>query len=364
MKETISIDPLYPNPKLPIQLKLSAIQHAKAFTTNPPHTDKLTPICANGTTQPPHHFVSFTISYQGIERQTKIAFKKFTLLTDFLKCIYPNRILVDASTRRIKVDDDNHNNDPINHHQKKFISEEVISEDLIKIFRTSHLKGVIFTLLLTINPKDQLPDNFTRTKKVSVDDILQEVLLQKNCFGGSMSIENYFKTFSRNRIDRLFGSNSCSSSKISSNSSSNSKTNSNSNSKSKRNRNNVLSFLVSWFKLGSLLCFFSLIAGVESFDPLPNGGCCGSISWGSCTEDCPLAGIIEDVVTDHWKADDHILKYGPMKNWDMSQVTNMDDLFNNLITSTDRMARVFVSNWDVSKVTTMERSTSFSSFFT
>ena len=117
--------------------------------------------------------------------------------------------------------------------------------------------------------------------------------------------------------------------------------------------------MVSWFKLGSLLCFFSLIAGVESFDPLPNGGCCGSISWGSCTEDCPLAGIIEDVVTDHWRTDDHILKYGPMKNWDMSQVTNMDDLFDNLITSDATMARVFVSKWDVSKVTTMQRSTSF-----
>jgi len=126
-----------------------------------------------------------------------------------------------------------------------------------------------------------------------------------------------------------------------------------------RNRNNILPCLVLWFKLGSLLCFFSLISGVKSFAPLPNGGCCGTISWGFCTEDCPLAEIIVDIVTDRGKKDDHILKYGPMKDWDMSQVTNMDDLFNNLIISTETMDRVNVSEWDTSKVTTMQRSTSF-----
>jgi len=183
----------------------------------------------------------------------------------------------------------------------------------------------------------------------------QEPSLQKNRFGlcfCSMSIENYFETFSRDRIDRLFNSKSGSGSNIStcSNSSSNSNNDPN---------NNILPYLVLWFKLGSLLCFFSLISGVKSFAPLPNGGCCGTISWGFCTEDCPLAEIIVDIVTDRGKKDDHILKYGPMKDWDMSQVTNMDDLFNNLIISTETMDRVFVSEWDTSKVTTMQRSTSF-----
>ena len=66
-----------------------------------------------------------------------------------------------------------------------------------------------------------------------------------------------------------------------------------------------------------------------------------------------LGRIVDDILgTDRSKKEIATKKYGPMENWDVSEVTDISYLFYNKGTM-----NADLSSWDVSGVTTMESST-------
>ena len=66
-----------------------------------------------------------------------------------------------------------------------------------------------------------------------------------------------------------------------------------------------------------------------------------------------LGGIVDDILgTDSSKKEVATKKYGPIENWDVSEVTDMHFLFWEKGTFNSDL-----SSWDVSRVTTMSSST-------
>jgi len=103
---------------------------------------------------------------------------------------------------------------------------------------------------------------------------------------------------------------------------------------------------------GGGLCFLPLVRvllvvvvcglrGVEGFDALPNGD--GSTDSNSGT----LRGVIFEWIFDNLDP----LTYGPIEDWDISEVTNMENVFLNRYTF-----NADLSKWNTSAVTTMKSS--------
>ena len=117
-------------------------------------------------------------------------------------------------------------------------------------------------------------------------------------------------------------------------------------------------------RLGSLfssslvsLCLVALcnvLEGVDAYAKMPNG--CVGINWSD--RSCYPRKAIDDLEADGCHNLNACLysgthaTYGPMKDWDMSEVTDISNLFRQKYT-----LNADLSSWDVSSVTAMEEST-------
>ena len=97
-----------------------------------------------------------------------------------------------------------------------------------------------------------------------------------------------------------------------------------------------------------ILCMLSNIA--TGLDSLPNGnGCCLDPRDIQCTSgDTSLGGIIKDYLAGG-SLKEHVLKrYGNIEDWDVSEVTSMDNVFYKV-----KGFNSDISKWSVNRVTSM-----------
>ena len=73
---------------------------------------------------------------------------------------------------------------------------------------------------------------------------------------------------------------------------------------------------------------------------------------GDSDRTCDSRKAVDDYIAGGTLKENVISTYGPIKNWDMSDVTDINHLFYHKATFTADL-----SNWDVSRVTNMEGST-------
>ena len=87
-----------------------------------------------------------------------------------------------------------------------------------------------------------------------------------------------------------------------------------------------------------------MIADVEGYDKLPDGNGCSGASYHSCTR-TGLLKIVDDYLTgDEQTVAEIVRDYGPIEEWDTSDVTNMALVFLNHNFNGD------ISRWNVAKV--------------
>ena len=109
-----------------------------------------------------------------------------------------------------------------------------------------------------------------------------------------------------------------------------------------------------WF----LVAVSDMAVGANAYDKMPDG-CKGKHwesghpkIWGGVDRSCYPRKAVDDWIAGGTLKDSVVATYGLIKNWDMSEVTDMFCLFQNMDTFTSD-----ISKWDVSGVTTMRSST-------
>ena len=104
--------------------------------------------------------------------------------------------------------------------------------------------------------------------------------------------------------------------------------------------------------------------GVVVYNSLPDGDCTVSGGGntglvGSCNVcDTGLRKVISDWIDDGTSRSSVVAMYGPIEDWDLSEVTNMKCIFysSNSNSNDFNTFNADISKWNTSAVTTMERS--------
>ena len=92
----------------------------------------------------------------------------------------------------------------------------------------------------------------------------------------------------------------------------------------------------------------SLAGSTSCVEPLPDG--CKGADWDD--RSCDIRKAVDDLLSqDPTKISNVINKYGPMQYWDVSQITNLQNLFYR-----KKTFNVDISRWITSRVTMMQGS--------
>ena len=105
---------------------------------------------------------------------------------------------------------------------------------------------------------------------------------------------------------------------------------------------------VKWMPLAVIIVVVSdLLVGADAYAKMPDG--CKGMTWDD--RSCDSKKAVDDWIAGGTLKDNVVATYGPIEQWDMSEVTDMKCLFYGKGTFT-----ADISNWDVSFVTDMDRS--------
>ena len=106
-----------------------------------------------------------------------------------------------------------------------------------------------------------------------------------------------------------------------------------------------MSSILTFKHTSRLVCFLAMIADVEGYKKLPNGNACSGASYHPCTR-TGLLKIVDDYLSGDEQTVAKIVRdYGPIEEWDTSDVTNMNSAFYQHKFNGD------ISRWNVAKVT-------------
>ena len=110
-----------------------------------------------------------------------------------------------------------------------------------------------------------------------------------------------------------------------------------------------------WF----CLLFFTTVTAVDGYDRLPDGDGDSSATGNEET----LRRAVSDWIAGGTSRSTVVALYGPIEDWDTSEVTNMDNVFYGVkLASTFGSFNADISKWNMGAVKTMGNSKYFSQF--